>query len=490
MTSVNFNRHSFQSIEVFEWKDIRKSFKKLNEKLAKIIDEINPGKAFPFVKVRYKFGDRILKQGRFLLMESIKNKTVGLSDQEAKKIGAYLNYSPIPLGIYLDNQCEVFSEIEDRVVPLFVLEPGNTIGLFETLNYICGKKSNPLWDVTAGARSLFMLPQINNNIGHKRLKKAFSLTEPVPKTLVNQWRVFREISQRASEDWRCHLLFFTEPWLKKLRDTSSGWTKFREYLFKKTWVEMGPIMEKTFSFVWQQFTSALIKRRFKPRTYITDTIRHLIETAYGFIPGFVPAVPGDNRLGPTDFIKQAYVEVYGLKEYLPILMKPVMVSKAYPLVYYSVGYPTLFEGHPEISNPRNTITDLREIKLLLDNMYKYCRAGLVEFKKFDKFIDTIQFDYFHKAFDVYEEIKPASQIVIQDKNFLDSNDAQSNKTFCATSPFLNGCIQISRNKDSMEKEDAKVKNHWIKNRNILENKELGKQGWQKCCDYGRWNKSE
>lgn len=434
------NAIGFKHVEQVYWQDkgIRAEFNKVNPRLAKIIDSIDPEKKLPLLKVSYNFGDQILRCGKFVFLENIKNNLDILGAKITKTLVDQLSYSPVPFGIFLNKSCETYVKIKDRLVPLFVLSPGRTIGLFEALNIICGIESKPIWDVTAGARSIFMLAKINNNLWHKRLVRQFNITTQAPTSVVNQWDVFVDLARATKSDWQCDILFFTKEWIKHLSDCATGWTHLREYLFKECWLMSGSSIEKSFSFMWQQFAMSTIRRNYKPRIYITDTIRHLIGIAYGIVPAFVPSTTEVSA--PVNLIKSAYDEVYNLP-YAPILLEPAFIKKPLDPVYYSLGYPSLLEGNPEVSNIYNTISDLKEIKLLLENMYDYYHGAFDQTNKFEHLINKASFKYFHKAPDKQREIQESKRIAELDKRFCEPQTS-SQKPLCDAAPFLNGCIAV------------------------------------------------
>ena len=420
-----------KNLQYVLWKDIREDFIRVNPKLAKIIDAINPGDDLPLIKKTYAFGDKILANGKLCFLDELKSPNIVES----------LSYSPVPFGMFLNKSCETFIEVQDRIIPLFVLRAGYTIGLFETLDLICGASSTPIWNVNAGSRSTFMLAKINNNLWHKRLVRHFNITTPAPTNLSDHWHVFADIvnSEVAQCDWHCDVVFFPKCWIKHLSDKSAGWTQLREYLFRECWLQASPMIGKSFSFILQQFSLSTIRRNYKPRIYITDTIRHLMSIVSGLAPAFVPA--NNEESAPIKIIKDAYHQIYNLP-YAPVIIEPTFINQDAPYVYYSLGYPTLLEGHPEVSNINNTISDLKEIKLLIENMHRYCQQGAGEMQKFASVLQKVNFNYFHKARDNQNEINETARITDIDKNFYTNPAEFANKKFCANAPFFNGCVQI------------------------------------------------
>jgi hypothetical protein len=435
---------NFASVKQVSWEEVRGSYSKKNPELSQIFDQINPDKKkLPLIKVGYSFGDFILEKGKFLLPQILQQEKTGLSHRDTQLLCQWLSYSCVPFGLFLNKSGEVFLETQEKVSTVFTISPGYFMGLFETLDWICDRYNMPIWNFTAGARSLFMIPKINNIIGHKRLQKTFNITTTVPQSLQNHWNVFVDLVRATKIDWQCDVVFLTEPWFKLIRSNDTAWVQLREYLFKACWVQKLAAIEKTFSFIWQQFSTSTMKRRFKPRIYITDTIRHLMSIAYSLVPAFIPSI--NDNAAPVSFLQKVYKEVYQLENYFPTLMESTMLSKDTPSVYYSLGYPTLLEGDLETNTLHNTINDLKEIKLLIENVTQYCKNYLSYIKQFQEFTDQVHFDYFHKIADPYGEIKISSELPKENKQFLKSQTKLSgNMNFCSAGPFLNGCINIQR----------------------------------------------
>src|SRR5207302_10084921 len=134
-----------------DWKDVCQSVEQLNPQLAKIINSISLKTHHKLIKATYSFGDLIIKEGRLCL------------PIENEKLYTQLNYSPIPLALLLNKSAEVFIENSaNPPLPLNILHPGDFFGTFETVNFMMNKQSSPVWNVSAGARSTFMLPKISD----------------------------------------------------------------------------------------------------------------------------------------------------------------------------------------------------------------------------------------------------------------------------------------------------------------------------------------
>ena len=68
----NMPKNSKQITQIY-WQNVRKEFAKANKKLAQIIDGIAPDKKLALIKIRYAFGDKIIEEGKFSLLDTLTN---------------------------------------------------------------------------------------------------------------------------------------------------------------------------------------------------------------------------------------------------------------------------------------------------------------------------------------------------------------------------------------------------------------------------------
>ncbi|HLF67227.1 MAG TPA: hypothetical protein VI522_06370, partial [Gammaproteobacteria bacterium] len=354
------------------------------------------------------------------------------------KIRKNLDYSPIPLLLLLNNSCEVFITNNERIIPMHFAKSGALVGLFEALDYMTQNQSEPLWDVCAGARSIFMLPHITEKQGINRLMKAYRLPHNIQlKYLSDQWEIFKHIAEKekAAAPWSCEVLFFTKKWFDSQEDLA--WSKFYRYVFQSGWQRIQfSFNQIERAFIWQAIIEVVEKRNLKPRHYIADTVKHLFALASNRYPGFIP-IDNEQAAAPIKLLQQIFTDIYGLKNYYPTFMGPRTLDQmtGQP-IYYSLNFPTLVEGIPPLEKKSNRImVDLREVKLLIDT-FKERSSFLEQHPKFK----LIKFDYFHTEKDIYDEIKLSEAIAAEDPRFH-----YSELPFCMHSPFWRGCIRIINN---------------------------------------------
>ena len=423
------------------WSDVRDDIKRANPELASLIDDINPDNSYRFIKARYQFGDLIVKNG--VLQFPYGDKIVPLNKAETVSDQAYrhLSYSPIPLSLILGKSCEIFVHNGDRAIPLNTISSGSLFGTFETLDCLFGKQSKPVWDVSAGAISILMLPKITEVAGIKRLRFHYDLPQSVRiKQAVDHWEAFRRIARHHNftQPWEITILFFTKKWVSHLHDPS--WAEFYQYVFKQGWEQSQYAIDKiSFGLFWQQFVKALNRRNIKATAYLSDTIKHLFLIATDGAPAFIPD-DHSQLLAPTMGLKQAFVEVYGLKKHLPtILYSSLLSSRQQPnkTGYYSLSMPTLLEGYPEDKVNFTIMMALKNIKLMINTLLHSEKSQIT-------LIDRVLFEYFHVEPDKYHETMQSDLVPMQDSAFLVDHNNYPDRQFCDTSSFWRGCIRISR----------------------------------------------
>jgi hypothetical protein len=424
-------------LQALTWQDVREEVKAVNLELFNSIEAISPDDSFVLYKVKYRFGDLIINRGVMQIPSDTSEHLIPFHEAKlSTKDRENLSYSPIPAHLILKNSCEIFVTNNERIIPMHFAKAGSVVGLFETLDYITNTQSAPLWDVAAGARSIFMLPHITEKQGISRLMKTYRLPHNIQlKNLSDQWGMFKRILEKenTSDPWSCEILFFSKKWFELEDDL--GWSAFYRYIFKQGWQRI----QYTFNqieraFVWQAIIEVVEKRNLKPRHYIADTVKHLFAIATNRYPGFIP-IDFEHDAAPIKLLQDIFIDVYGLKNYYPTFMgvRTLDQMDKQP-VYYSLNLPTLVEGIPPLEKKANRImVDLREIKLLIDT-FKERSSYLEQHHKFK----NINFNYYHTEKDMYGEIQASQDIATEDSRFL-----YKGLPFCLHSHFWRGCIKIS-----------------------------------------------
>lgn len=425
------------------WSDFREDVKKINNGLFEIIEQINPSKKYTLIKVQYPYGEAILEEG-IPCLPDIKGHFSRIDSANIPaSIKEKLSYCATPLALQLVNSGEVFLEIGERIVPLYLFVPGSMFGLFEAATHLCERPVSPIWNVTAGARSVVMTPKITDAIAHNRIRKELGIKNPPPKNLADHWNIFKSIVKHSDVEnpWLCEILFFTKDWLKDHKE-DIGWIKFHEYLLKESWIQSSHMRTRTeLSMMWETFATAVGHRHLKPNSYIVDTVKNLMYLALGQNPGF--KVADDNELAlPTKLIEEVYKNIYLLKEYAPTILHTYRLDireKNLP-VYYSLAYPTLLEGTPSIRHAASIMSELREVKMLMDMLLKVL-------EKYSggqyAIIKNTLFKYFHNEQDRFGEMSVTDDILLNNSTITNALAKKfPGKIFAKNGQFFKGCIEI------------------------------------------------
>ena len=432
-------------LEEICWNDVRKRVEAYNPTLCKIIDNLNPAKKLTLFKAKYSYGDEIIKKGKLHLPYNKSLLPIDSKDipsHVSTKLGYNLGTNPVSM--VLHNSIEIFMLIEQRTIPLYgLISPGKIFSTSRILSVNTPFSPPFLWDMTAGARSIFMLPRISDYVGHSKIMQEFNVQLSPPEGLLDQWQLFREIIKNCDlkSPWYTEMLFFTDKWFEHLDD--AAWKDFRLYLLQSAW-ESSEFWRN--QFVWDLVFCVVQRiKNLKPNPYIADTVKHILAMSVGATPGFVPAI--DDKAAPCKELEKIYSEVYQLKDYQPIVMHPhnFSLGEERP-VYYSLQYPSTMEFSPKSKRTANKITDLREVRYVLDKYFLGIKQGILNVNgtPFQDICDTVKFDYFHTNTKKYEGIRDSSKIPSEDRHMKTVYEKATQKLFPENSPFIRGSVRIMK----------------------------------------------
>ena len=427
------------------WKDFRDDLFAVNPDLTAIIDEMDPDKSFRLYKIRYPYGSEIVKSGEFYLPNS-DGKIVSINDKtitnDVRKDLSY-NSGSIPVGMMIKNSIEVYINHQGISVPLVGHRHyiGKLFGLSHNLNNQ-NSFNIPiaLWNITAGGRSVFMLPKISNLTGHNRIKKEFNIQVDAPRSLSDQWSVFRSLYQSDAfkSDWEVEVIFFSSSWFDNFNETS--WMLFFNYFYRNL-VSLTDYFRK--SQTWEAMLSLLrLDKNVGHNAYINHKVRHILGIATGELPAFAPAV--DDSFGPFSDIQKIYTDIYDLKGHAPVMLQPRFLddsksnAPATNPVYYSLNHPTVMFPAGK-HNEHSVMTNLNDTASLLG---RYMRAikeqqDEIRIEQFDHLIDHIDFNFYHSSNSSYGFVKSSKELPTTDKNWH-----KDGKSMAAHGPFLQGCVQV------------------------------------------------
>jgi len=413
------------NVETITWSKIKDRVFDANPSLAEMIDKIKPSPKNPFYLARYQFGDNILREG-FLQFPTQNLDTYPLDDlSDSNPIKRDLSYLAVPLGLVLNKSIEVNFETPDRVMPSKFFRKGTFFGLWELFDHRPASLKQNIWNLTVGARSLFSLARISDEVAHERLRRDLGIKLHSPKSLLEHHEVFCEIVRSTQPNWYCDILFFPKSVAQFDADNVNA-LKLQNYWLQTAWDQSRNCRDQMdYNVSWELFSKEVSRKHWKLRPYVTSTIKHLISISEGVFPAFVPAT--DDVAAPVSAIRDAYLNIYLLKKYYPTLMYPKHLDKG-ESGYYSFHFPTLLELAPKAKISGSVLGDLKELQRAIELFMSV--TGI-----------ELEVDFYHSEHDKLSEIKHSSEITKEDKRF-----AQPEFEFPENSPFFRGCVKVTRKK--------------------------------------------
>jgi hypothetical protein len=439
------------SIRKVQWAHVRDRIKKVNPNLASIIDDIDPSTQFPLYLARYPYGSVIVNEGVF----NIPTASGDIMPMEESHVDAeikeHFNYagSGLPAGIVLDRTMHESITTSNHILPLGVVSPGSIFALWKKLDPAISFHPIKMFTLTAGARFIFMLPNISDFALHRNLKRDFNVRHAPPKTLLDQWEIFISILSHPSAevDWSTELLLFSGEWFEKMRH-DSAWRNLYFHLLEQAWKRSA--YERNQMFYDLAFSRAQENRNLKPNPYLADTVKHLLMIASGTVAGF--GVVNEECYGPINFLQKVYIESYGLRSYVPTFMAPKHFSSSEFCnpVYYSLTLPTTLEFSPKSRKISSTLQDLAELRHVTHVFMEEIRNGKlkVEDTTIGQIARDVAFDFFHSKPDRHGEIQLTQEMVEGDSDLRQSHQKFGKRKFADSGTFIRGCVRISHKNSS------------------------------------------
>jgi hypothetical protein len=431
-------------IEELSWQDVRKDIEKVNPKLTAIIDDISPDSSYKMFKASYAFGEEMLREGCLHIpnAEGILIPLTAASKNFRESLSYNLGSNPV--SIILSGSAEIYIIVDNHTIPLYgLIPPGNVFSTWKVLSQLGYSGPAFIWNMTAGARSLFMLPKISKLSAHRKLVREFNFQQDAPKNILQHWNVFRDVANCPDfgEKWSCEIAFFGKKWFDNIDDPA--FNKLKLYLFNDIWDKSSYWRHQ---YIWNLVFSMIQKnQRIKASAYVLNIVKHLLAMGVGAVPGYSQAI--DDIAGPVKRLKEIYVDVYGLS-YAPTIMQPYNLSlKSDRSAYFSLALPNT----PEFSEKtREDLSKIDEL-LLIQSCLKKHLTGLqdkglhIENTNFFELSSMVDFDFYHTDFHRYSSIKDPSSLIEEDKYFFHEDSAEK---FPSRSAFLRGCVRVSKKRKS------------------------------------------
>jgi hypothetical protein len=427
------------TLSVGNWQSVRAKIAALNPEFADLLDHLSLDDSYRFYTARYPYGVSILKEGIFYLPGEGYHLTP--IHDVPDMIRSDLNYSESvnPAGIVTHNKMEQFVSLEDRIVPFSVYSPGDFLGLTSTLDDLTGQErfnDFNLWESTAGIRSVFMLPKISDMLSFNKLKKTYHLEAHKPEHYSEHWPIFKEIARKRNCDWFFEVVFLPRKLIEQLHDPA--YSALRAYFLE--------VNRKFFGywrnlFSWQvTFSRIECLRNLKQSAHLLDTAKHLFAIGAGAFPAFKPST--DDQGLPRHMLQEVYLNEYGLKDYIPVIMEPTLLHPQQAL-YYSLSLPTSVEYSPKSATKSSNINDLEELMGLLKRYIKELSSRNLNISKTNLYqtICNNHFDFYHVNPEGRTDIQTIDTLIERDPRF--KHDARpGNNVFPMHSSFFKGCIAL------------------------------------------------
>ena len=428
------------------WDEIRNRFQKVDPYLSKLIDDVSPNHKMPLYLIYFPYG--MVKgdtSGSYLPLCDGGN--VKLSDSDVGKeilndLGYGMNSSP--LGIILDKFIEYFIEFDNQVFPYQIHGPGTIFNKGILLRDKNDRNYSPngILKATAGSRTAFMLPSINNHNGINKLSKFTNNELTTPRKHSDHFELFVAINQYTKQEWKSCLVYFSKSWITHLL-SDPAWIEIKNYILE------GKNSNDSFSSnseYYDIFYSKAQKDR-NLRTsspYLTNTAIHLIKVALGKHPGYIPATT--ENLLPLRHIQRFISDAFQLRK-VPTVMVPHSLIYEYENepVYYSMQNPTT----PHFLTKKNErVTANQEIDVVHGILSKFIEEmskndSLLSGTVFSEISNNIIFNYFHNYPPQNNNlIKNSRDLAELDPRFTFCSHENDYDEFSFEGQFLRGCIQI------------------------------------------------
>jgi hypothetical protein len=445
--------HQFKNcIDTLTWKEVRDFTHRINPHLAAEFDKVIGIEQLPVLKVRYPFGATITDKGRFHLPINGRNIPWGSPDIP-EKIRALLDYpwDTIPFGLVWSNSFESFIELPSHTVPLRLLTQGNMFSLFSIF-----EKNNRflipgLQSATAGARSLFVLPQIAHKQYNRRLTRWFQIPDDKanPKDYPHHWDLLKAIanSSRFRTPWHCELLLFTKPFMDRIEQ----YYRLKAFLLQNVWSGTSFIRsEAKYDMLWSVFTYQNLGASLRS-PFALETAKHILKMIIKRVPGFAPA--RNDIAGPVSEFMNIFSNIYKIRYHLPIIMQPYTYDGVNPL-YYSLHNYTLLQAFPEEKTHGQLIRELEDIRKIILTFIEQMNenklsADLSETTLFEMLNNT-EIDFFHSSGEGNIR-KDVEDIPKEDDRFtepLRGSMKRPDLEFPSSSSFFKGCIRVRPKQES------------------------------------------
>ncbi len=399
-----------KAITEVSWKEVKKRVQAVRPDLAKILDKLDS--PHPLFLNTYSYGATI-------------------ADPQTNP----------GLSLILEKRCELFFEYPDIKPTYRVYRSGNILCAWHIFADKMQPQAHDLWKLTAGCRSVYMLPKISALRNHKVIQKKYDIGVVNPQELDDHWDVFYLIANSKVNNpenaWKATLLTFSDEWFTHRDDPA--WAPFyhciehslTEY---RTIDAKGPWLDSIFGGLMRE-------KGINMTDPLKEQMKTLVLLASSGIPGFREA---DEEALPLQQIQEAYTKHYGIKEYAPIIVAPEYMNwQPDKNLYYSLNHPTSYMIAPYRNKRKSMVRYMFQLYWNFERLrsYVFKKLKVSPDSEMYQVLSQYAFDFYHDEAVEFDVFKFPEQIVKDDPDFMKSWPGRSLQ---AHSYFLNGCVRIQR----------------------------------------------
>ena len=435
-------------VEELNLREVVNIIAKINPNLAKTMNLLDDGLNYTFYKASYRFGDRIINNGKCYLPlmsgGSISFDDPELPDTLRNDLSYDKEKKEEPLGIALNKNSEFYLLGKNGVQTQSILHPGQVFGVPRATDANANNNSTSVLEsnLNAGSRLLFMLSKISDKIGHAKIQEHYEITMKAPATQQDHWALFVEIANKSDCKWRSEIIYFPRKLISQLKNIE--WAALANCLMHthRASYNIGHRVTRFWNQAFHEIENDKQLARFYSMQSI-ETAKELFRLAAGITYGFKPAT--NNNSAPISLIVDTYTNVYnqlGKQNHLPIIMESAKfdLHNSKP-IYYSINHLVSTRDDLEASRKKSQIARLDEIQRV-ESWYTGTILGNkdnVPPSLYDVASST-KFTYYHTDSANYNKINNAALLATEDTRFTNGEC----ETFPTSSLFFKGCIKISR----------------------------------------------
>ncbi len=428
------------------WSDSRETISAVDYELAKLIDEVSPDDSFLMYKAEYSYGDLLGDETSFYY--PIDGKLVELKSTADAQLIEALSYAgnSIPLAMVLSKNFELFFPSESFSIPYYSFNPGSMFALPREFATNQGSYFPPgLFRLNAGARSTFLLANLNNHFHFKKIQDYFGYNEVAPNSIFKHQKLFKQLNNIAETSWRAEILFFSQKWVDCMKK-DDAWYKIKNYLIAKLASKYAFRQSaKYYDYIFEVIQARL---RLKVDSYLVSIVRHILAIIVGDQLAFSPAVTEDSL--PLKLLQSIFSEIYPLQYYPTIMIPERFSAHSSEPVYYSMNYPTNLIFSVKSSSYQamsGIISDLEKaVSLFFEHMKgpdSLCKKTIV-----DDILKAVNLDFYHIKKTKNPNIKAPKDLNLEDSRLTQSSvKLDKIKPFAESSTFFRGAVKISHDPD-------------------------------------------